>query len=84
MCKQLGFSDASQATIESFFGQVEASFSYDNVACNGNEETLDDCYHDDDHNCSGVEAAGVICTIWFILVSTKLPIQTKMHSCRTP
>ena len=63
MCKQLGFSDASEATIESFFGQVEASFSYDNVACNGYEKELDDCYHEDDHNCNGEEAAGVKCII---------------------
>ena len=63
MCKQLGFSDASQATIESFFGQVEASFSYDNVACSGNEKELDDCDHENYHNCNQEEAAGVICII---------------------
>jgi hypothetical protein len=61
VCKQLGFSNASFATFESFFGQVEPNYSYDNVACNGNEQALNDCQHDDDHNCNELEAAGVIC-----------------------
>ena len=61
MCKQLGFSDAAKATVESFFGDVGPSFSYDDVACNGNEKTLDNCLHGDQHNCQKEEAAGVVC-----------------------
>ena len=63
VCKQLGFSNASHYTFSSYFGNVETPFSYDNVACNGHEKTLDDCPHDDVHNCGEEEAAGVICII---------------------
>ena len=61
MCKQLGFSGVSQATSVSFFGIVEPSFSYDDVVCNGSENVLYDCLHNDKHNCGGGEAAGVVC-----------------------
>ncbi len=63
VCKQLGFKGAADYTIESEFGYVSDKFSYDNVDCYGNEDALDDCTHqnEDEENCNGDEAAGVIC-----------------------
>jgi len=63
VCKQLGFLGAARATIESEFGNVHDTFSYDNVDCYGTEDALDDCTHvnEDEENCSGNEAAGAIC-----------------------
>ncbi len=59
----MGFLGASRATIESEFGNVQDAFSYDNVDCYGTEDALDDCAHlnEDEENCVGNEAAGVVC-----------------------
>jgi Scavenger receptor cysteine-rich domain len=48
-------------TTESKFGGVPIHFSYDEVKCTGTETSLHNCTHNDSHNCSGGEGAGVIC-----------------------
>ena len=61
VCKQLGFTAGVQPTVASFFGSVSSQFSYDEVECVGTEKTLDECRHDNNHNCGSSEGAGVIC-----------------------
>ena len=61
VCKQLGFQEAEYFTTESKFGKVTEDFSFDQVECSGQEESLDDCKHDDTEDCGADEAAGVVC-----------------------
>jgi hypothetical protein len=62
VCRQLGFiNGALEALTGSYFGQTSDEFSYDDLYCTGNEDFLDDCPHENDENCNGLEAAGVIC-----------------------
>ena len=62
VCHQMGFTlGAAQVFSNSHFGMVPADFSYDNVQCIGTETNLDDCPHDNSHNCSNFEGAGVEC-----------------------
>ena len=63
VCRQLGFSGAASATIDSHFGNVPTDFAYDNVNCSGNEDALDECTHLDSENCDLTEGAGVICEV---------------------
>ncbi len=62
VCKQLGYLHASRVTTGSYFGSVSGIFSYDDVHCFGFENSLDDCYHKNVHNCGSYEGAGVVCT----------------------
>ncbi len=62
MCQQLGFSNATRAYSGSFFGPVPQPFSYDNVQCVGDEESLDQCPNSSPVNCNSSTGAGVICT----------------------
>ena len=61
VCKQLGFSGASAFHTESFYGNVDHIFSYDDISCESNDGTLDDCNHSNFENCGPNEAAGVNC-----------------------
>ena len=61
VCKQLGFSRAVYYTVNSKFGNVSAEFSFDEVDCSGQEETLEDCKHENTDNCGPDEGAGVVC-----------------------
>ena len=62
VCKQLGFTGGvHHYTLGSFFGSVSSQFSYDEVECVGTEKSLDECRHDNNHNCGNSEGAGVIC-----------------------
>ena len=62
VCYELGFNyGAESMTIESHFGPVPDTFSYDDVICNGSENALDECNHITAENCGSTEGAGVIC-----------------------
>jgi hypothetical protein len=64
VCKQLGFPVAINATSNSFFGLVPATFAYDSVVCHGNESYLDLCQHANVDDCGVGEGAGVVCDIY--------------------
>ena len=61
VCRQLGYSGATDVYTGSYFGVTPDDFSYDDVYCSGSETSLDDCPHNNEENCNGYEAAGVVC-----------------------
>ena len=61
VCRQLGFQGAIKFTTRSAFGTVPTLFAFDNVRCNGNETSLNDCPHLNTDDCSLEEGAGVVC-----------------------
>ena len=63
VCRQLGFSGASDVSIEAGFGEGVGATLLDDVQCTGNEERLEDCPSGGwrDENCGHSEDAGVIC-----------------------
>ncbi len=63
VCRQLGFSGADRYLTASSFGSVPNRFSYDEVVCNGNESSVQECQHQDHDDCYPDEGAGVICTV---------------------
>ena len=79
VCKMLGFNaEYAVATNKSEYGNVEPNFIMDEVKCNGNEETLEDCEHNLTHDCKGKEAAGVICS------ETRITTQRSEEDSTTP
>ena len=60
--RQLGF-DYGTKTIESHYGSVPTVFSMDNVACNPNVSSIQECSYLDEtsEDCGATEGAGVIC-----------------------
>jgi len=61
VCRQLGYTGARQHTMRSRFGTIPDDFKMDDVKCTGEETNLLDCDYNPNDNCSGREAAGVIC-----------------------
>ena len=53
--------DGADAVLQSFYTSLGSDFIMDNVACQGDEVSLDLCQHREDHNCGSTEAAGVVC-----------------------
>lgn len=49
------------ARYSAYYGQGTGPILYDNVACNGNENVLQECSHTNIHNCGHYEDAGVSC-----------------------
>ena len=75
----LGFNaEFAVATNKSEYGNVEPNFIMDEVKCNGNEETLEDCEHNLTHDCKRKEAAGVICS------ETRITTQRNEEDLTTP
>ena len=64
VCRMLGFDSALSAPGRAFFGQGTGDIIFDDVHCNGDEETIQNCRHNGylNHNCGHWEDAGVICT----------------------
>ena len=63
-CRQLGYSNADQATRRARFGQGSGPIWMDNTQCTGREARLADCRFRGwgVHNCRHREDAGVVCT----------------------
>ena len=63
-CRQLGYSNANEATRRARFGQGSGPIWMDNVQCGGREARLADCRFRGwgVHNCRHREDAGVVCT----------------------
>ena len=63
VCLQLGYCGATSAPGGAFFGQGSGPIHYNNVACNGNETRLVDCFYSgiEAHNCNHSKDAGVVC-----------------------
>ncbi|XP_064650737.1 deleted in malignant brain tumors 1 protein-like isoform X2 [Lineus longissimus] len=72
-CRQLGFKGAVPTTgfpTKAKFGQGTGTVFWNNVQCNGDEQSLEECKHDEvlgTSACNSVDASGVICS------SDKLP-----------
>ena len=64
VCRSLGYSGGSQAHQGGHFPEGQDPIHLDDVSCNGNEDNLEECQHQDwdTHNCRHVEDAGVSCT----------------------
>merc|ERR1719348_2978139 len=60
VCNQLGFNGGT-ATRGSTFGDVPTDFAMDNVACQGSEETIQECDYNMIDDCNIGEGAGVYC-----------------------
>ncbi|PIK45167.1 scavenger receptor cysteine-rich protein type 12 precursor [Apostichopus japonicus] len=63
VCRQLGYSGGESAFGSAYFGEGITPILLDNVQCNGNENSLNDCVKNDigAHNCAHSEDAGVVC-----------------------
>ncbi|XP_062509432.1 deleted in malignant brain tumors 1 protein-like isoform X2 [Corticium candelabrum] len=65
VCRQLGFATAVMAVSSGQYGSVDndVPILMDNVACNGHEDTIQECTHvtESDANCAHSEDAGVVC-----------------------
>ena len=63
VCHQLGYSGATSAPGQAFFGAGSGPIHYDDVGCTGSEARLADCSHRGIgvENCAHSEDAGVVC-----------------------
>ncbi|EDV19474.1 uncharacterized protein TRIADDRAFT_62104 [Trichoplax adhaerens] len=63
VCKQLGFIGAAAALGRAPFGQGNGPIWLDEVQCNGTEQSIGDCAHNNwnDHNCGHNEDVGIVC-----------------------
>ncbi|XP_030833785.1 deleted in malignant brain tumors 1 protein [Strongylocentrotus purpuratus] len=63
VCRMLGYERASRIWWGATYGTGTGRILLDNVECNGNEATLDDCDHPPwgVHDCNHYEDAGVVC-----------------------
>ena len=63
VCRQLGFSGATDISVEAGFGEGVGAILLDEVGCTGDEERLEDCPSGGwgVENCNHYEDAGVIC-----------------------
>lgn len=63
VCRQLGCGQALWAKYDAFFGQGTGAVLLDEVACSGDESSLEQCSHQGlgTHDCYHKEDAGVIC-----------------------
>ena len=60
VCRMLGYI-AGVGVTGSYFGTLGTIFGMDDVVCGGEEESIVECYHQQQDDCGEREAAGVIC-----------------------
>ena len=65
VCRQLGYGDALEATVQARFGESTGPIQMDNVECTGAEERLASCGFNGwaQSNCNRSESAGVVCAV---------------------
>ena len=66
ICRELGFEGTAEALSQASFGLGESlDILLDDLACQGNEETILKCQHNGlgNHNCGHQEDAGVHCGV---------------------
>lgn len=65
VCNQLGYTDGADAFSSARFGQGSGNIWLDDLACSGNEATIQDCGSRGwgSHNCGHGEDAGVRCFV---------------------
>ncbi|XP_038051810.1 deleted in malignant brain tumors 1 protein-like [Patiria miniata] len=66
ICRQLGYSSASQSWRYAHFGHGTGPILLNNVACQGNESSIDQCHHSgwyDNSGCNHFSDAGVTCDL---------------------
>ncbi|XP_038052383.1 deleted in malignant brain tumors 1 protein-like [Patiria miniata] len=66
VCRQLGYPSASQAWHSAHFGEGSGSILLNNVACRGNESSIDECHHSGWYvtsGCGHYSDAGVTCDL---------------------
>ena len=63
VCRMLGYPGARDATLRSEYGQPSSAqyASLSNVQCSGSEDSIFDCPHTSNSNCSKSRSAGVQC-----------------------
>ena len=63
VCRQLGYGPTIAARYTAYYGQGNGQIWLDNLKCNGNESTLEECSHAGwrIHDCEHSEDAGVQC-----------------------
>ncbi|XP_033630027.1 adhesion G-protein coupled receptor G4-like isoform X2 [Asterias rubens] len=63
VCRQLGFTGATNAWLSAHFGEGTGQIFMDDINCDGNEKRLQDCAFGGwgDHNCYHAEDASVTC-----------------------
>ncbi|XP_040983325.1 deleted in malignant brain tumors 1 protein-like [Aquila chrysaetos chrysaetos] len=86
VCRQLGCGKAVSAKIEAFFGEGTGDILLDNVACRGDEPSLEHCSHRGlgTHDCYHKEDAGVICEVPPELIVPKPKVPTESTTTETP
>lgn len=64
VCKSLGFEGSAKVRKDGYFGPGKGPIWLDQVFCQGNETSIQDCVHWDwgEHNCDHAEDVGVICS----------------------
>nr|XP_016847427.1 PREDICTED: deleted in malignant brain tumors 1 protein [Anolis carolinensis] len=79
VCRLLGCGNAIEAPISAEFGEGSGNIHMNNVNCQGNESSLEDCSHDGwgVHNCHHKEDASVICS--GPPTTTETPVTTGMY-----
>ena len=79
ICRQLGYPSASQAWRGAHFGQGSGPILIQNVACNGDELTIDQCEHVGWYtdSCRHEDDAGVVCDLTVPPTGTHRPKITK-------
>lgn len=65
ICRMLGYPGALDAVVRSEYGDLGTIFpsfvSLSNVQCNGTEDSIFDCPHENNPYCSTLRSAGVQC-----------------------
>uniref|UniRef100_A0ABM5G1L7 Scavenger receptor cysteine-rich domain-containing protein DMBT1-like isoform X2 n=1 Tax=Pogona vitticeps TaxID=103695 RepID=A0ABM5G1L7_9SAUR len=90
VCRQLGCGEAIKVAINAQFGEGSGSIFMDDIQCQGQERSLEECSHPGwgVHNCQHKEDAGVICAEMFPTTtenpaSSEIPVLSTENSVTT-